>query len=344
MRFLRKILLPFSWVYGLVTYLRNLLFKYKLLKVEKVDASVISVGNLSVGGTGKTPHVKFLTNLLRQNFKPAVLLRGYGRKSKGYVYVGENATPETVGDEALLYKKNFGNEVQIAVSESRVKGAKTLLKTKKPPSIIILDDAFQHRHIYRDLDILLIDYNRPFWKDLVLPAGNLREFSFGKNRADILIMTKCPDNLSQDEKQKIREKVSPKNNQYLFFSKIVYGEILPFNKHEFVLPERIILVTGIANSKPLFDYCSKLSKVNHVKFKDHYDYNEEDLNQIHQLFDKFAEENKLILTTEKDYVRLKKIGLFKNTIDYPWFYQCMDIEIDELDKFKEVINERIGKV
>ena len=344
MRFLRKILLPFSWIYGFVTYLRNLFFNYNLFKIEKVDAFVISIGNLSVGGTGKTPHVKFLTKMLSQNYKPGILLRGYGRKSKGYVYVGEHATPETVGDEALIYKKHFGDDVQIAVCESRVEGAKKLLKTKKPPSTIILDDAFQHRHIFRDLDVLLIDYNRPFWKDLVLPAGDLREFSFGKNRADILIMTKCPEYLSRAEKLKIRDKINPRDNQHLFFSKIVYGEILPFNKHEFVLPERIILVTGIANPKPLYEYCSKLSKVNHVKFKDHYDYNEEDLKQIHQLFDKFAEENKLILTTEKDYVRLKKIGLFKNTIDYPWFYQCMDIEIDEIDEFKKVVNERIGEV
>ena len=343
LKYLRLLLLPFSFIYGLVLGFRNFFFNVKVLKAKTVDAFVISVGNLSAGGTGKTPHVNYIAEYLLDKYSIAILLRGYGRQSKGFILVGENATAETVGDEAMLYKKHFGKKLQIAVSESRIKGAEKLLALKNKPSVILLDDAYQHRYINRNINILLMDFNKPFWKDLVLPAGDLREFHLGRKRADIIIITKCPEDLTENVKKQFIKKVKPLASQQVFFSKIVYGNMLPFHGGEFQLPDIIVLVTGIANSNPLVERCQKFSKVKHLEFNDHYDYKVEDIKRIHQIFDKFAEDNKIILTTEKDFVRLKSAGLFQLTKSRPWFYQCMSVEIDEEETFKRIINERIEK-
>lgn len=338
---LRRILLyPFALIYGGILELRNSFYNLGILKISKVDVPVISIGNLSMGGTGKTPHVNYLVEYLKQQKNVGVLLRGYGRKSKGVIRVTPNAAAETVGDEALLYKKRHKDTIEVVVAEKRIEGAQQLLNAKKKTEIIVLDDAYQHRSIDRDLNILLVDLNRPYWKDFVLPAGNLREFAFQKKRADVIIVTKCPLELTNTEKERIIKKIKPLVHQAVYFSSIIYGDFLPFHQHEFGLPEQILLITGIANAHPLKNHLEKIAQVTHLSFPDHYDYNSKDIQEIHELFDKFASSDKVIVTTEKDYVRLMSSGHQSSLKNFPWFYKEITVEID---RGQELLN-RIKKL
>lgn len=333
MIFRRIFLWPFALVYGGVLEIRNLLYNCGILNIDKAKAPVISIGNLSMGGTGKTPHVNLLVDKLKQNTNVGVLLRGYGRKSKGVIRVTNNSTAQTVGDEALLYKRRHKNQVEVVVAEKRILGADLLLQSKNGMDLIVLDDAFQHRSIHRDLDILLVDYNRPFWKDAVLPAGDLREFPHQKKRADIIVITKCPINLSDEKKQEVLQKVKPNTHQEVYFSHIVYGDFIPFFTHDFGLPEEIILVTGIANADPLKQFLEKIAIVTHVSYSDHHVFNSKDIQEIHELFDKFASGDKVIVTTEKDYMRLISSGYEKQLKKYPWFYKEISVQMDREKDF-----------
>lgn len=344
MRWLDYILLPFSWMYGIVLWMRNLLFDLRIKQVEKVDATVISIGNLSVGGTGKSPHVAWLASQLMNNYHVAILSRGYGRKSKGFVKVSATSKAHTVGDEALYYKTRFRNAVEVAVCEKRVVGAKRLLETHPDLDIIILDDAYQHRYLERDINILLTDYHRPFYRDFVLPAGRLREFSSGKNRADMVVMTKCPDRLEASEKKKIIGRMKLKTAIPVYFSSVVYGEMVAFHdQFPFELPEKILLVTGIANPQPLEEYLSKIASVSTVRFKDHHDFTLGEIERIHNLFDTFVEDQKCIVTTSKDYVRLKNGAYEKLMAQYPWFYQEISLQLDNgntvIEQIKNYVEE-----
>lgn len=340
MIFRRIFLWPFALIYGGILSLRNACYDWGVFKLKKVDVPVISVGNLSVGGTGKTPHVKFLVEKLKSTNKVGILLRGYGRKSKGVLRVTVNCNTDTVGDEALLYKKKYQDDVSVVVAEKRIEGAQLLVKEKSKIDLIILDDAYQHRAIYRDVNILLTEFQRPFWKDSVLPAGNLREFTAGKQRADVIIVTKCPTDLSPEQKLLIRQKIQPKAHQLLCFSQIDYGNFIPFHNHGFGLPEKILLVTGIANAEPLVEHLSKIAEVKHLSFADHYDYKSRDIQQIHELFDTFAVTEKVIVTTEKDYMRLLSSGYFNTLKNYPWFYKEISVRIDE----EEELLKRIKRI
>src|SRR5690554_4877296 len=270
---LRMILLPFSLIYGCVMMVRNGLFDKNIKPVTEVGSAVISVGNLSVGGTGKTPHVEFLLNALSKKYKTAVLSRGYGRESKRFVKVNANAEVNKVGDEALNYAQKFEGKVEVAVCEKRVEGAKQLLAKHPETEVILLDDAYQHRYIHRDCNILLTEYNKPYFKDYVLPAGRLREFRSGKNRADMVIVTKSPNDLSAPLKKKFISKLKVKEEVPVYFSSIKYGGILKFQDQvETPAPKEILLITGIGNPQPLIAHLEKKSKVRHLKFGDHHDY------------------------------------------------------------------------
>lgn len=343
MQIFRFILLPFSLLYGGVMYVRNLLFNLGVKKIEKVNVTVMSVGNLSVGGTGKTPHVDWIVSKLKDEIPTAILSRGYGRKSKGFLLVTKHSQAETVGDEALFYKKKHKEDVEVAVAEKRVEGAKKLLNLKSNLKLIVLDDAYQHRYIHRDVNILLTDYNRPFYKDFVLPSGRLREFRLGKNRADVVIITKCPATLDKAEKNLIRKKLGVSPSTLVCFSQIKYDEILPVNSGEFTIPEKILLVTGIANPQPLYDHLKKLADVELLSFPDHHDFTTKDMRKIHNLFDTFATQNKCIVTTAKDVPRLCS-NLVKPLIDsYPWFYQTINVEIDKEQELLKKIKEHVKK-
>lgn len=343
MFFIRIILWPFSLIYGFILTVRNSCYDLTIFKVFKLGIPIVSVGNLSVGGTGKTPHVAFIANHVKSDVKTAVLLRGYGRNTKGFLIVTNNVSVDTVGDEALFYKKSFEDELIVAVCEDRVEGVRKLKKLYPDLGLVILDDAFQHRRIHRDLDIMLMDYNKPFWKDLVMPAGRLREFSFGKKRADVIVVTKAPENIEFETKQKITNKVAVSQHQSLFFSTIKYGAITGFNSELFETADHILLVTGIANPQPLYEHLSKLAEVTHKVYNDHYDFTEEDVNEIHELFDTFATRNKVIVTTQKDFMRLNTPRLRKLTQDQPWFYQEIKVEFNDEKVFKELIEKTYVK-
>ena len=317
---------------------RNRLFDKNSKPITKVNATVISVGNLSVGGTGKTPHVEFLLNVLSEKYKTAALSRGYGRTSKGFVKVTPDAEVTDVGDEALNYAQKFKGKVEVAVCEKRVAGAEQLLKNHPELEVIVLDDAYQHRYIHRDCNILLTEFNKPFFKDYVLPAGRLREFRSGKHRADIVIVTKSPRTLNEAQKKQFITQLKLKSGVPTFFSSIDYGNLVHLQTKAVVsVPKEILLVTGIGNPQPLIAHLEETSKVTHLKFSDHHDYTIKDIEKIHNIFDNFVSAEKIIVTTEKDAVRLMHSDVKMNIQSYPWYYQAMTVKIEEESKLLKKI-------
>lgn len=323
--------------------MRNMLFTIGILPVSKVSVPVISVGNLSVGGTGKTPHVIYIVELLKEQYKTAILLRGYGRKSKGFVKVTPNIAVNLVGDEALSYARKFHQNVDVAVSEDRVEGAKKLLESNPSLELIVLDDAYQNRYLHRDCNILLTEYKAPFFNDWVMPSGKLREFRAGKKRADIVIVTKCPTDLSETQKSDFTKKLQLQKETPVYFSTIRYGALRNIQSDEVIeIPKSVLLVTGIGNPEPLQNYLKAFSDVKIVKFGDHHHYTKEDIDKIHNLFDTFAGQDKVIVTTEKDAVRLLNSSLKSYVEKYPWYYQTMEVEIDKKEEFKEKIGKYVS--
>lgn len=343
-RLIFLILFPFSLLYGMVLFIRNKCYDWNLFFIGKVKTPIISVGNLSVGGTGKTPHVNHLIGLLKSKYHLGIISRGYGRSTKGIVFADEKSTSEQIGDEMLFYKQNHKSTISALVAENRFEGAKRLEEDVSDLGLIILDDAFQHRSIYRDLDIVLVHFDKPFWRDFVLPSGRLREFTIGKNRADVFIVTNAPNDINDELKYEFINKINPNFRQAVFFSKVKYLELVPFGNHNFNNPKFIILVTGIANPKPLQNYLSEIANVKLLEFNDHYDFSHKDIVEIHELFDTFAGEDVVIVTTEKDFQRLNTPEINELTNAYPWFYQKIGIEIENekelLNKIENVIKNK----
>lgn len=291
MKLLRKISFPFNPAYYVVTWLRNKFYDNGILGSSSYETPIICVGNLSVGGTGKTPLVEYLIRLLKNEHKIAVLSRGYKRKTKGFVLADENATANSIGDEPMQFHEKF-QDITVAVDADRRNGISHLLT--KNIDAIILDDAFQHRKVEAGLNILLTTYSRPFYKDYILPSGTLREPRSGFKRADIIIVTKCPEDISKEEKDKIIKKIKPQDHQLVFFSWIGYGEL----PKEVTNAPSLTLVTGIANPRPLVEHLnSRKLEFDHLKFGDHHDFNDAEINLFRS--------KEMVLTTEKDYMRLK---------------------------------------
>ena len=339
----RLLLLPFSWFYIGVTSIRNWCYDIGLFSSYKIPGKSIVVGNLSVGGTGKTPHVDLISSLLvEQDKKIAILSRGYGRKTKGLREVLENSTSDQVGDEPLLYKLKYNDKVAVIVAEERKLGVEFIQNRYPKNELIILDDAFQHRAIKAGLNILISDFSNPFYSDFVLPAGNLRESRRGKKRANAVIISKCPSNITEEIKTEIRSKINLPFSE-IFFSRIEYGALKPFRKPNEINQKNILLVTGIGNPKPLVDFLEKKHTVLHLRFKDHHRFTSKDIAEIHQKFDIFADDDKIIVTTEKDFMRLQN---FKecNSINYPWYYQPIITTIIEQQKFKTYINGYVSPI
>ncbi len=349
MKIFRILLFPFSIIYGLGVFFRNLAYDFKIVKTESFKNGIISVGNLSSGGTGKSPLIEYLIRLLISEKKIATLSRGYGRKTKGYVEVKTISKPIEVGDEPLQFKIKFP-EIEVAVDTDRVNGVKKLLQLTTPPDIILLDDAFQHRKINPGISILLTDYNAIYTGDLLLPAGNLREMKSGAKRADIIVVTKVPQPFSPMEKRVMVERVSPLKHQSIFFSFINYGNFTPlYSKENIAMKSKeyylenkfvILLFTGIASSVNLVDYLKAGGAlVKHIRFRDHHKYSSSDIRRIKQLFNNIATEKKLILTTEKDAVKLKNKDFENSLKDFPIFY--IPIFADFLNEDKRDFNEKI---
>ena len=342
LRIVQFILLPFSWLYGCITGVRNLLFNIQFFKTFPIPKKSICVGNLEVGGTGKTPHVAYITDYLLQKHSTTILSRGYGRKTKGYIEANNTSKSSEIGDEPKLYKQFFKEKVNVVVCEERKKGVQTIQKNYSNNQVIVLDDAFQHRAVKAGLNILITDFNKPYYKNLMLPTGTLREWKIGRKRADIVIVSKTPTETDENSKDKLSEKLkfNPKN---IFFSSITYGEIKSFTNQSFKA-KNILLITGISNPIPLEKHLQKNHHVESIKFSDHYNFTKEDIKRIHQKFDTFAIDDKAIITTEKDYMRLEELSSETEMDNYPWFYQSITVKIDREKEFKALIDTYVNTI
>lgn len=307
MKIFRKILYPFSLIYGAIVSIRNLAYDRGILSSKSFDFPIIAVGNLNVGGTGKSPQIEYLINLLENKYKIAVLSRGYKRKSRGFQLADKSATAVQIGDEPIQFYRKF-KDILVAVDTDRVNGIRSLRKLNNPPEIVLLDDAFQHRKVNAGLYILLTSFDDLYIDDSVLPSGFLRENKRGARRANIIIVTKCPLNISKADRYKIFKKLNLDESQLLFFSTIAYGNSIIGSNKNFdiskLIEYKVLLVTGIANSKPLEQYLGSLNiDFQHLKYGDHYSFSKSDKELIKHKLGRMKGNKKLILTTEKDYVR-----------------------------------------
>ncbi len=336
MSILRKILFPFSLIYGFIIWLRNIFYDSGVLSSKSFPGPVICVGNLSVGGTGKTPMIEYLLRMLLPQYRIATLSRGYGRDSKGYILLKGDDKASRVGDEPLQFKMKFP-EAFIAVDENRQRGISNLI-SQVSPDVVLLDDAFQHRKVKAGLNILLTSYHNIYFKDFMLPAGDLREPATGAKRAQIIVVTKCPPTLNAGEQEGIRQKLKLRNYQQLYFSYIDYAAFLVNENGEFPLQQvsekEIGLVTGIANPKPFSEYMEQQGlKFTHLNFPDHHIFNNKELSR----FKDFA----VIITTEKDYMRLKDVLKHPNLYYIPIESRFINSEAQFKQRIQHyVLNEK----
>ncbi len=312
MNFLRKLLFPFALLYSMITGFRNFLFDKGILKHYSFDLPVIVVGNLSIGGTGKSPQIEYLIRLLSDKYKIATLSHGYKRQSEGFVLANECSNAKILGDEPFQFYKKFKN-IFVAVDANRKNGIEQLLLQSPKPDIILLDDAFQHRKIKADFYILLTTFDELYCDDYILPTGNLRESRSGANRTNIVIVTKCPKNISKEIQNQIEIKLNLKPNQQLFFSSINYDDFV-YSENKSILVSEIVkenklILAGIAKPNSFVNFLK--SKDDEVMiFPDHHDFMDKDILKIKQ-----KAQNGIIITTEKDYVRLFDSEL-KNQLFY----------------------------
>jgi len=338
--YLRFLLLPFSLIYGIAITIRKKLYDWGIMRSVKFNLPVICVGNLAVGGSGKTPTTEYLVRLLA-DYKIAILSRGYGRKTKGFILADNNATAETIGDEPLQYYQKF-EHVTVAVCEDRVAGIE---KLKGNHDLIILDDAYQHRAVRAGLNILLFEFRKLGTLQFLLPAGNLRDVFSSRKRADVLLVTKSPVPLLHVAQQASVNELQPNNTQKVLHSYLKYGEL----KHLYnddsrsldsIKDYEIFLLSGIANPAPLIEELEKYSKtIKHEEFPDHYAFKTEDIEKFKTAFNGGAKKEKIIITTEKDSKRLKAEGFKNLLINLPVYFLPIEVDLFEEDKitFDELI-------
>lgn len=329
-KYLRYVLTPFSWLYGFGVYVRNKLFDWGILKEVSFDIPVVGVGNITVGGTGKTPHVEYILECLRYKRNIAVLSRGYKRKTRGFIVASAKSTPDSIGDEPLQIYEKFGGTVKVAVCESRVKGVRELIRQFPKLDLIVLDDSFQHRYIKPKVNIMLMDYSRPVYSDDILPLGRMRESSDAKYRADMVITTKCPADVSALDMRLVSKHLELLPYQKLYFSTFVYGGLIPVfpdDCTERVLlndiseEDSVILLTGVANPRPFVNHFRSFPfKKKVLHFPDHHDFKKSDLHEILSKFNALSGKRKFIITTEKDAVRISHNPYFPVEIRPYIFY------------------------
>ena len=332
MPLLRRLLIPFSILYYLFQLIRNKLFDLNILKTTKFNFPIIAIGNLSVGGTGKTPLANYLITKLKSKYKLTFLSRGYMRNTSGYILANEYSSVNEIGDEPYLIKQTH-RDITVAVCENRVHGIQSSLHIKNESNLFILDDAFQHRSLKVSINIVLSKFNQPFFKDFIIPTGNLREPASGIKRANIIIISKCPYNLSETTKNDFVRKINPNSDQKVFFTSINYKNYVLGKyqlNHNKISKQEVVLVTGIADSTTLEKFLNKKNIIfNHLKFNDHHRYSKQDINLI-----KSKSKNKNIITTKKDYFKILEIENLENL-----FYQDINIEFlfnDEKNFIKEL--------
>lgn len=353
MSFLRFLLFPAAAAYGIIIFFRNLFYDIRVLPYQEFERGVIVIGNLSAGGTGKTPMTEYIIRLLKKNFYVATLSRGYKRHTKGFRIAETGSTSFQVGDEPLQLKRKFP-DIIVAVDENRSRGIKKLFSQYPQLNSILLDDAFQHRRIKAGLSVLLTDYNNMYYDDFLLPVGTLREWRAGKKRADVIVVTKCPDTLSPVEKRIIHKEINPEPHQHIFFSHIKYGELVPLfgnSVHALEKNLSVILLAGISNPKPLEEFLkNKVKEIIPVYYPDHHEYSLMEINHLIEKFNEINNKNKVIITTEKDAMRLNQPGFIEILNKLPAYYIPIEITFDsssmgtnEKEEFNKIIIEYVAR-
>lgn len=346
---LKYLLIPFSWIYGIVIFIRNSLFNLHVLPEKKFDLPVISVGNITVGGTGKTPMTEYLLSLLSKDHKPAVLSRGYMRKSRGFIRAEKNSVPSRIGDEPCQIKNKFP-DIEVAVDIDRIHGINELMKSANDLDLVILDDAFQYRYIKPGISILLVDYNRPLNRDHLLPFGNLREPASALHRADIIVVTKTPLNINQGVKDFFIKNLNIQQHQHIFFSTIKYENIKNVFSQETFTEDgtfknpSVLIVCGIAVPSNLIEYIeNSYSCTKELLFPDHHNYSFKDISNIGKTFMDLPGSDKLIITTEKDSVRIKQFDVMPREIKERFYYIPVKTEFfpEDEKKFNQLILEYV---
>jgi tetraacyldisaccharide 4'-kinase len=350
---IRYLLVPFTPLYGLIVGIRNRLYDYNILESTEFNLPIISVGNITVGGTGKTPHVEYLISLLDGNFNVATLSRGYKRKTRNFLMATPDSTFEEIGDEPRQIKRKFPG-IQVAVDSNRIRGIRKLMAGFKDLNLIILDDAFQHRAVKPGLSILLVDYSRPLSMDHLLPWGNLRESSYEKRRAHIILVTKCPPKIKPIQRRLVVKDLNLFPYQTLYFTTVIYGELHPvFASAPQLTKEtcksekfRIHMVTGIANNRPLKKHLRGITpKITESRFPDHHNYSIRDMEEILNVFTQIDHDKKIIITTEKDAMRFQSIKGINDLLKESMYYVPMGIEFldDEGESFNNQIISYVRK-
>ena len=338
---MRFLLLPFSWIYAFVIACRNGLYNYEVYKTHHVKKS-IGIGNLSMGGTGKTPLTVYLTHWLIEHKKNVFILsRGYKRTTTGEIEVKLQHESHEVGDEPLMYKKRFKENVRVLVSKNRWTGSQKA-RTQDSEAILLFDDIFQHRVVKVDFSIVTTPYNDLFVDDFILPVGRLREPKTNIKRANCILITRCPDGMTSNKKQEIENKLSSFKKP-VFFSSIKYDKFTSIGT-EIEAIQKILLVTGIADNKALRTYLERSYELEVLSYPDHYQYTQKDMEEIHQKFGNFANNKSIILTTEKDGVRMLKFDQFIKDHKWPLYVQPISIEVQDEKEFKSLIKNYVGEV
>jgi len=342
----RLLLYPITMLYGGITHFRNKLFDWQVLSSQQYGLPVISVGNITVGGTGKTPLSEYIIGLLQDEHQVALLSRGYKRQTKGALIAQPNSTAGEIGDEPFQMLRKFP-QLKGAVAEKRVEGMELLLRQVKP-DVIILDDAYQHRYVKPGLSLLVIDYNRPLWNDFPFPAGNLRETQAGQKRANLIVVNKCPVGMTQSEKSDWIKKINPLDHQQVFFSTIGYGDpksmVMNHNQPTQSPSVSIIGLAGIARPEVFFSYLKTRFNVREtLVFPDHHNFTSSDVAKIISVFDAQGSDT-LLVTTEKDAVRLNELEVLPDAYKKRICYIPIELKIlfDETTIFDKLITDYVG--
>jgi len=340
MSILRWFLLPFGLLYGFIVSTRNLFFKIGIFPRYMIEGPSICVGNLNVGGSGKSPITLYLMKAFQSTHHIQVVSRGYGRKTRGHIHLTAEHEARDVGDEPLMYFNNKGTSDEIHVSESRKIAIQKLKRDSQ--HLLLLDDAFQHQSVQAGLNILVSDFNAPFFNDFILPIGSLREPRIGAKRANCVVFTKCPEEISLNDKEHYESKALTYGLQ-AFFSSIKYAPLRSIHGESMSKASHALLVTGIANPFPLKAHLEKTYNVHSIKFSDHHEFTLEEIKKIHKKFDTFDASKSIIITTDKDFMRLKSRDLFSELSHYPWFIQPIEMTIENEPEFLTLIKSYVSK-
>ncbi len=347
---MRRLLAPLSWLYAIVLYIRHWLYDCGIVGSESFSVPTICIGNLSFGGTGKTPHTEYLIRFLKDKFNVAVLSRGYGRKTNGFVLAKDDTTYEQIGDEPLLYHTKYNN-IAVAVDEDRPDGVSRLMHQEKTPDVVLLDDAFQHRRIKPGMNILLTEYYNIYKKDMLVPAGNLRDVKCAARRADIIIVTKSPRVLLPYDKRDMINVLNARPYQKVFFTYIDFQGLKPVNQTAMeTQPQNIksiYLFCGIANPYPLEDHLKrKYNTLITNYFDDHHCFSDSDIDMIIDGYNSVIGKSKIIVTTEKDLMRITKDSYLSRFENVPLFTIPIEVRFNdekEEEIFKNLILDYVGK-